>query len=57
METCTWRTDPYAPGVWDTDCKNAFMLSDGLPGYHGMKFCCYSGKPLVAEYKTEADDD
>ena len=57
METCTWRTGPYAPGFWDTDCKNAFMLSDGPPGYHGMKFCCYCGKPLVAEYKTEADDD
>ena len=57
MDTCTWRTDPYAPGVWDTSCKNVFVMSDGPPAYHGMKFCCYCGKPLAAEYKAEAFDD
>jgi hypothetical protein len=43
--------DDYA---WDTSCGKCFILSCDTPEAHGMKFCCYCGKPM--EVLTHADE-
>lgn len=43
--SCTWRLDE--DGLWQTDCKNAFLFNDDGPKANGFKVCPYCGKPLL----------
>lgn len=44
---CTWELsgdedEPY----YQTQCGNAFEITDGDPKANGMRFCCYCGASL-----------
>ena len=36
---CTWQEDE--DGVYDTDCGNRFIVSEGTPAENSMEFCPY----------------
>lgn len=55
-DICMWSDDD--DGTFFTDCGNAFVLNEGIPSDHKMKFCCYCGKPLVENIRfSEAHYD
>ena len=35
---CYWSETEHG---WETDCKNIFVLNDGTPSEHNLKFCPY----------------
>lgn len=41
---CEWVED--SNGNWSMCDDNMFVLTDGRPEEHGMKFCCYCGKKI-----------
>lgn len=43
-EQCTWTPDDE--GVWNTDCGEYFVISDGTPSQNDMRHCCYCGDRL-----------
>ena len=49
--SCEWRPDGEYD-YYDTDCGQAFTLFDETPAENKMKFCCYCGRPLKANFKT-----
>ena len=52
-ELCHWTED--GDGNYDTDCGQAFCMTDGTPEENHMKFCCYCGKALESvAYREEA---
>ncbi len=52
LNTCTWTFDENedGDGHYETECGEAFVLTDGTFEDNGMRFCCYCGK----EIKTDA---
>ena len=44
MEECAWRE---ADGLWETDCRQEFVINDGKPSDNKMEFCCFCGKHIV----------
>ena len=53
---CAWRED--ADGNWDTTCGNCFVLTEGSPNEHDMRFCCFCGLKLAEQlYTPDLDDD
>lgn len=43
---CCWNQDDVDSDLWDTDCKNIFILVEGGPEENRMRYCCYCGKPI-----------
>lgn len=43
LSECWWTETGE---MWETSCKNAFVLNDGTPRHNKMKFCCYCGGKL-----------
>ena len=41
---CIWKEDMN--GIWETTCRDEFVLNDGSPLENKMKFCCYCGARL-----------
>ena len=41
---CCWKETEE--GYYETDCKNAFAVTDGTPSENKMFFCCYCGQPI-----------
>lgn len=60
-EVCHWKQedDFDASDCWNSDCGHAFCLNEGAqPEEHGMKFCCFCGKPLVGVlFVPEPDEE
>jgi len=42
--SCQWTEDD--DGVWDTECGNAFVFTDGGPSDNNLLFCPYCGAAL-----------
>lgn len=53
QETCKWTYDEWHD-CWDTECGNAYQVTEGTPKENNMKFCPYCGKALVEEKKEES---
>ena len=49
LPTCVWSETP--DGHYETACGEAHVLiTPSGPVEHGMRFCCYCGKPLQEVY-------
>lgn len=46
MDYCKWQED--VEGIWETDCKNSFVFSDGGPLENEFGFCPYCGKKILS---------
>ncbi|QCI13062.1 hypothetical protein E6B08_17540 [Pseudomonas putida] len=46
-QTCTWTHNTHDSN-WDTGCGEKWMLNDGTPTEHGVRFCHSCGKPVAA---------
>lgn len=55
---CKWTQDneDYS-GKWDTDCGQSFWFDIDGPDDHGMHYCCFCGKSLMAVPYMEEDDE
>lgn len=54
---CHWReVGGFGDLHWETDCGNAFSVTDGSPSENNMAFCPYCGKSLV-EHPVGEDDE
>lgn len=54
--SCVW-SQSWEGGMWETGCKHAFEVNDGLPSENGMQFCCFCGRTLVEHpYQEEQDN-
>jgi hypothetical protein len=42
---CKWYEDGDS-GVWATQCRKYFQITDGTPEDNKMLFCCYCGEAL-----------
>ncbi|WP_212628804.1 hypothetical protein [Pseudomonas putida] len=45
-QTCTWTLNSH-DCTWDTGCGEKWMLNDGTPSEHGLRFCHSCGKPVT----------
>lgn len=50
-QRCIWRDNFDA--IYETACDNLHILNDGSPEENGMRFCCYCGKELKSELRTD----
>lgn len=48
LKPCQWTYDEEHD-VYDTECGEAFSITDGTPKENGMKFCTYCGKKLITK--------
>ncbi len=53
--SCCWTDD--GDGLWETECGEAFVFTDGGPAENKAKFCPYCGKPLDVTPQTEETPD
>ena len=44
---CEWNDDDE--GMFETECGNAFVFTDGGPADNGFRFCPYCGKPIAGD--------
>jgi len=49
---CIWEQDD--DGVWETECGEAFVVTEDTPRENGMVFCCYCGRSLEQLTYVEA---
>ena len=55
---CWWPEGNNYEDEWRTQCGGLFTLTCDTPTEHGMKFCCYCGKKLVAvHYEPESEEE
>ena len=54
-EVCVWTED--WDGIHQTECGQAFVLTEGPLKETGFKFCCYCGRPLVDGGVEILDED
>ncbi len=48
VQVCNWTLDSTEyDDHYETECGNAFIMTEGTPKENEMKFCCYCGKKLV----------
>ena len=45
-DTCVWRLEEIDSDLWETACKQEFIMLGGTPSDNDMKYCCYCGKPI-----------
>jgi ribosome modulation factor len=46
-QICPWTHNTH-DSTWDTGCGEKWMLNDGTPTEHGVRFCHSCGKPVAA---------
>ena len=51
LNTCTWTFDENddMTAYYETECGQAFILTEGTFKDNGMRFCCYCGKEINQE--------
>lgn len=54
MKVCLWTEDDN--GVWETSCKQMFVLNEGTPEQNHMKFCCYCGTKLKQKIYNDEEE-
>jgi len=55
-ESCVWtQVDHWDDDHWETSCGDAFILMDGSPAEHHMRYCYCCGKPIRVEAARSAD--
>ena len=47
--TCEWELFDIDTNAYDTQCGNAFLMSDGTPAENQMAFCCYCGLKIKVD--------
>ena len=48
-KTCKWAPNEAYDGdcYWETECGNAYSITEGTPADNKMKFCVYCGGKLL----------
>ena len=52
---CEWLQDDEDSPIYNTSCGGIFVITEGTPEEHRMKYCCYCGRNLI-EYLFETDE-
>jgi hypothetical protein len=54
-KTCRWAEDKNDEGLWNTSCKESFILNAGTPFDNKMNFCCFCGRVIIIPKKKRLD--
>jgi len=54
---CEWEEDGEESLTFETDCGKTFVLNEGVPSEHDMKYCCFCGKKIIETEHIVEDEE